>query len=409
MKLIRQLMIPAVAAFCLTFTACNKSDEKKVEASESETSSEDVQEEPKPRGEEFKLAAKLPANKLVEQQIRIETQVDLTVAGKALPPQQHNVTFDITHDVGEPGEEGAHAIETELVGQTYEFSAGEANWSFDSAQERALDGKNPVFKDLRKAVGGSIKYDVKSEGGTVKLAPSPAFQKSYQAFVKKATRAVQPASKGILAQLYSTHAIARMLLIPNGLPGKAVAEGDTWTASKLDQTPGGVLQAETTYAFEGWSEREGRKVAVLAMNTVYKKPAPRQRAGGGGGGEGSPGGGEPGGGGEAGMDSDPGGGDMDMDSDRESEMDGGSEPGGGDGGESAAAAKPAAPEFGPGELGKASGKIYFDAESGLIVEMVDNQKFQISSSFRNQPRVTRTQVKYLTKIRAIKDPPTAEK
>ena len=398
MKLIRQLMIPAVAAFCLTFTACKKSDEEKADTAESEDTSEEVKEEPKPRGEEFELAAKLPESKRVEQQIRIEKQIDVSVAGKALPPQHHNVTFDFAHDLGVPGDEGIQEIQTELVGKTYEFTAGAANWSFDSAQERKLDGKNPFFKDLRKAVGGKIKYDAKSEGGAVTLAPTPAFQKSYQAFVKKATRSVQPASRSILSQLYSTHAIAKMLLIPNGLPDKPVAEGDTWTASKLDQTPGGVLQAETTYAFEGWSEREGRKVAVLAMNNIYKKPAPR--------GEHAGGGEETGGSEGAGMESDPdgGGGGGDMDGDE-----GGDEGGGdGEGGKSKESAKPAKPEFGPGELGKASGKIYFDAESGLIVEMVDNQKFQISASFRNQPRVTTTRVKYLTKIRAIKDHPVAK-
>lgn len=403
MKLIRHLIIPAVAALCLTTAACKKSDEKEADTAANDTSAAPAQEAPKPRGEEFTLVAKLPASKRVEQQILIETQIDLSVAGKAQPTQQHNVTFDIAHDVSATDDTGDQPIETELVSQTYDFSAGDQKWTFDSDQERSQDGKNAIFKDLRKAVGGSIKYEAKTEGGAVKLAPSANFQKSYQAFQKRATRSVSPSATGMLAQLYSPYAIAKMLLIPNGLPDKPVAEGDTWTASKLDQTPAGILQAESTFTFEGWSERGGKKVAVMAMNTVYKKPAARPRAGG-------TGGGEPGGQ-EEGMDGDPGagGGGENMDDARESEMagEGGSEPGGG-GGESKPAATPAAPEFGPGELGKASGKIYFDPESGLIVEFVDNQKFQISSTYMNQPRVSTTRVKYQNKIRAITDPPAAK-
>ena len=403
MKLIRHLIIPAVAALCLTTTACKKADEEAAETASTDTAAQTAKEEPKPRGEEFTLIAKLPANKRVEQQIRIETQIDLTVAGQAQPTQQHTVTFDIAHDVSKPDDQGVHPIQSELVSKKYEFSAGDKNWTFHSDQERKLDGKNAIFKDLRKAVGGEIKYEAKSEGGAVKLAPSAGFQKSYQAFQKKATRSVSPSARGLLAQLYSPHAIAKMLIIPNGLPDKPVAEGDTWTVSKLDQTPAGILQAESTYMFEGWSERSGKKVAVVAMNTVYKKPAPRTRTGGAGG----PGGAEPGGaeagGPEGGMDTDEGAMEGEMEGE-EGEMEGESDGGSDGGGKSA----PAAPEFGPGELGKASGKIYFDPESGLIVESVDNQKFQINSTYRNQPRVSTTRVKYQNKIRSIADPP-AEK
>lgn len=404
MKLIRHLIIPAVAALCLTTAACKKSDQEKADAAASDASAEPAQAAPKPRGEEFTLVAKLPASKRVAQQILVETQIDLTVAGKAQPTQQHNVAFELAHDVSAPGDEGNQPIETELVSQTYDFSAGDQKWTFDSDQDRKLDGKNAIFKDLRKAVGGSIKYEAKTEGGAVKLAPSANFQKSYQAFQKRATRSVSPSARGLLGQLYSPHAIAKMLLIPNGLPDKPVAEGDTWTASKLDQTPAGLLQADSTYTFEGWSERGGKKVAVLAMDTVYKKPEARPRAGGTGGGGGEPGGAE------ESMEGDPGAGGDDgatMDEGREAGMagEGGSEPGGGD---SKPAEQPAAPEFGPGEIGKAAGKIYFDPESGLIVESVDNQKFQISSTYMNQPRVSTTRVKYQNKIQAVTDPPATK-
>ena len=64
----------------------------------------------------------------------------------------------------------------------------------------------------------------------------------------------------------------------------------------------------------------------------------------------------------------------------------------------------APPEFGPGEFGKASGKIYFDPETGLIVEIADNQKFQISSTYLNKARTVTTRVKFLNKIRSIKEP-----
>lgn len=396
MKSINRFALPLAATLCVCLTACKKGEEAAGPPTEAPVE-ETAAEEPKPRGEEFDLAVGLPAGKQVDLQIKTETQIEVKYGDQAQPPQKHALTLDISHKVSDKKGDGGFDVEMELVKKTFDMKIGTNGWTFDSSKPKSEDGKNPVFKDLRKAVGGKINYATKPDGSLAKLD-------GYDSFIKKATRSVARSSRGMLGALYSKPAVARMLLVPSGLPGKPVAEGDTWSESKLDMTPAGVLQADTTYTFEGWSLREGRKVALIAANAVYRKPQPKAA----GGGE-RAGGGEAGmdEGGEAGMDE----GMMDEESARQAEMGGGEEGmegGEGDAGGAGAADADAGPVLGPGELGKASGNIIFDPEPGMVVEITGSQMFLVEQTVQNKTVSRKIDVKVTSAVTKVSDPPAAQ-
>jgi len=394
MKSINRFSIPLAAALCLGLTACKKGEEA-AEAPTAAPADTQAAAEPKPRGEEFELAAGLPAGKQVDLEIKTETQVEVKFGDQAQPPQKHAMTLDLSHKVSEKRDDGGFDIEMELVKKTFDMKVGTNGWTFDSSRPKSEDGKNPVFKDLRKAVGGKITYATKPDGSLGKLD-------GYDSFIKKATRSVSRSSRGMLAALYSKPAVAKMLLVPSGLPGKPVAEGDTWKESKVDMTPAGILQADTTYTFEGWSLREGRKVAVIAANAVYRKPQPKSSGGGAAGGEAGMDEGD-----DAGMDE----GMMADDAARGAEMGGGEE--GMDGGEGGAegggeAKAPAGPMLAPGELGKASGKIIFDPEPGMVVEITGEQMFLVEQTVQNKTLSRKIDVKVTSAVKKVADLPAEQ-
>ncbi len=400
MKKLRLFLLPALAALCLPFAACKKSAKEEVAAPETDSAPAEPAE--KPRGEEHTLVAKLPTGKEVDEQIEIESKIETTFNGNS-QNMENKVTLELAHRVTKELESGGHAVEMELTGKKFEMKAGENVLAWDSANPKSEDGKNPLFKDLRKAVGGTIDYETKADGSLAKLD-------GYEAFIKRATRSTARSSRGMLATLYGKPAVARMLLTPVGLPDKPVAEGDTWKESKVDVTPAGILQAETTYTFEELSIREGIQVAVISANTVYTKPQAAPQ-----------GGGDRSGGEEAGG---PGGGPEEMEDGMAAENEarmaemggggaeappaGGSPAGGGGGDSGAASGGDGALSLGSGELGKAIGKIYFDMESGMVVEVSGKQLFQVDQSVQNQTLSRKFNVDISAKIVGVKDIPATQ-
>ncbi|GEM_PF-6413755 len=391
MKIPQPSILPLAAALCLSLTACKKSDDAASETSESSGASQAV-EETAPR-EEFELTAKAPAGKRVDLQVRKEMIIDTSIGDAEQPTQTINLTLDLAHSV-KPAAADVHPVEMELAGLIFEMKTGDEGWMFDSAQPATDDVKRREFKDLRKSVGGKMAYALKADGSLANMG-------GYQDFVKTVTRGVSKKSRGMLSSFYSQPEMMKMLPLGAGLPDKPVAEGDSWNEKVMEMSPVGPVDGEKTYTFKGWSEMEGRKVAVIGTSTVYKKHQPQTA-------QAAAQGDRSGAGGEAGMDEgmdegrDEGMSEEDMS--RAADM-GGSEPGM-DGGESGGGAAPAKPEaadteLGPGELGKATGTIYFDPELGAVVESSDKQMFQMSQSMQGRSFTRKVEINHTSKIRKL--------
>jgi len=398
MKIPNQTFLPLAAALCLPFTACKKSDDAGAGATDDAAVAQKA-EEPEPR-EEFELTAKAPAGKRVDLQVRKEMIIDNQIGDAKQPTQTINLTLDLAHSVKAAAGEGASLpAEVELSGMIFEMKTGEEGWTFDSAQPTADDVKKREFKDLRKSIGGKMAYALKADGSLDNM-------NGYQDFVKAVTRGVSKTSRGMLGSFYSQPEMTKMLPLSVGLPGKPVAEGDSWNRKGLEMSPVGPVDGDKTFTFKGWSELGGRKVAVIGTSTVYKKHQP-QAAKAAASQDDRSGGGEPGG--EEGMDEGRDEGMSEDDMSRAADM-GGSEPGmeGGEPGgasDGGAAAKPeaAASELGPGELGKATGTIYFDPELGVVVEVSDKQMFRLSQSAGGRTYTRKVEINLASKVRKVED------
>ncbi len=397
MKIPNKTFFPIAAALCLPFTACKKSDDAAAGATDDAAVAQKA-EAPEPR-EEFELTAKAPAGKRVDLQVRKEMIIDNQIGDAKQPTQTINLTLDLAHSVKAAAGEGASLpAEVELSGLIFEMKTGDEGWTFDSAQPTSDDVKKREFKDLRKSIGGKMAYALKADGSLDNM-------NGYQDFVKSVTRGVSKSSRGMLGSFYSQPEMTKMLPLSMGLPGKPVAEGDSWNRKGPEMSPVGPVDGDKTFTFKGWSELEGRKVAVIGTSTVYKKHQPQAAKAAASQGDRSEGG-DPGM--EEGMDE---GRDEGMSEDemsRAADM-GGAEPGmeGGEpgGGAAAAPAKPEADEseLGPGELGKASGTIYFDPELGVVVEVSDKQMFRLSQSAGGRTYTRQVEINLASKVRKLED------
>ena len=81
----------------------------------------------------------------------------------------------------------------------------------------------------------------------------------------------------------------------------------------------------------------------------------------------------------------------------------GGEPGGASDGGAAAKPEAAASELGPGELGKATGTIYFDPELGVVVEVSDKQMFRLSQSAGGRTYTRKVEINLASKVRKVED------
>ena len=129
--------------------------------------------------------------------------------------------------------------------------------SFDSSQDTAADGGNPVAGVMRKLVGAKIKMLADANGKIEKV-------EGIQELADKLGGDTGGPMQGLFKEMLKEDNLKEMGDMGNCLPDKPVRLGDQWNIQKdMNLGPMGIMKLAMTITFKGWEDRDQHRCALL--------------------------------------------------------------------------------------------------------------------------------------------------
>jgi hypothetical protein len=202
------------------------------------------------------------------QTMTTETKQTMKVQGSDVV-QEQNQTFYFKWTVKEVDEKKKTAtVEQEIVGLNMTINIGGSKISYDSANDQAAGGANPLSKFFEALKSAKFTLTLDTEKMTVSKIDG---QKE---FVTKLVDA-NPQMKPLLEKILSDKALREMSEpIFSALPGTKKKKGETWDrTAKLDMGPIGEYETKYKYTYEGPNKDKDELIKV--KTTLAYTPPPK--------------------------------------------------------------------------------------------------------------------------------------
>lgn len=186
-------------------------------------------------------------------------------------PMQQDVDMaqDYTISVLKELPDGGRELELEFTGMKMGSKMGErVVMSFDSAQDKSLDARNPLAPILRKMVGGKLKYVTDSGGRVVRM-------EGLQEFAKRITSGSKPEMQAMFSSMYSEGYLKQLCDVARMAPGRGVKPGDSWDMNIQEEMGSlGTMVVNAKMKFTDWEQHGDRKCArIESTGEITSKPA----------------------------------------------------------------------------------------------------------------------------------------
>ena len=190
-----------------------------------------------------------------------------TIQTETKPPNQSKQVQKMTQDFSlSPVREldnGGWQLQLEFEGLTMEVGDGERKlFSADSAQDPALDAKNPVGARLRRMVGAHLQYFVNANGKVEKM-------EGYSELVKQAA-GENPKDQAAFRDLFNESVLQKFGSFgEDSTPHRVVKLGDSWAIHLEQPSNAGTLNVDLKCTFKNWEQHGDRRcMRVMFAGTV---------------------------------------------------------------------------------------------------------------------------------------------
>jgi hypothetical protein len=181
--------------------------------------------------------------------------------------QVQKMTQDFSLSLVRDLDNGGQQLELEFEGLTLEVGDGEHKlFSADSAQDSALDAKNPVGARLRRMVGAHLQYFVNANGKVEKM-------EGYSELVKQAA-GENPKDQAAFRDLFNESVLQKFGSFgEDSTPHRVVKLGDSWTIHLEQPSGAGAHYVDLKCTFKNWEQHEDRKcMRIMFAGTVQAAP-----------------------------------------------------------------------------------------------------------------------------------------
>jgi Family of unknown function (DUF6263) len=183
--------------------------------------------------------------------------------------QEVDMTQDYTISVLKELPDDGRELELEFTGMKMGSKMGNrVVISFDSAQDKSSDARNPVAPILRKMVGGKLKYVTDAAGRVVRL-------EGFQEFAKQITAGSKPDIQAMFSSMYSEGQLKMLCDVARMAPNRGVKPGDSWDMNIQEEMGNvGTIMVNAKLKFKDWEQHGARKCArIESTGEMTSKPA----------------------------------------------------------------------------------------------------------------------------------------
>jgi len=181
--------------------------------------------------------------------------------------QSVNLTQDYTLSVRKELDNGGRQLELEFTGETMDVSLGGRKVSsFDSKQDSAQDGGDPMSAMLRKLLGTRFQYFTDADGQVEKMEGLEELMREIKTIGK-------PQDQAIFQQMFTGDILKQYASFGEMMPNRLVAMGDHWRKTKDFVSPVGIVATDMEYTFKNWEQHHDRKCMRIAVaGIISAKP-----------------------------------------------------------------------------------------------------------------------------------------
>lgn len=215
-------------------------------------------EAPPPKEPPIELKAKWVVGKCYLTREETVQEATMTLPNQPAPVNSGNtVKRDLALTILSERPEGGHVMEVEFVANKIEANmGGRVTASFDSASDPKTDRTNALAKLNRKIAGNKFTYVTDASGKIERL-------EGVSNLLRKVTLGLDKNSSGLLKAQFSEEQLKHLGVLPEGLPDRPVAPGDTWTNQFDMPISGAVAKFNVQSTLSGYEERDGKRCAII--------------------------------------------------------------------------------------------------------------------------------------------------
>jgi RNA polymerase sigma factor (sigma-70 family) len=181
--------------------------------------------------------------------------------------QVQKMTQDFSLSLVRDLDNGGQQLQLEFESLALEVGDGERKlFSADSAQDPALDAKNPVGARLRRMVGAHLQYFVNANGKVEKM-------EGYSELVKQAA-GENPKDQAAFRDLFNEIVLQKFGSFgEDSTPHRVVKLGDSWAIHLEEPSNAGALNVDLKCTFKNWEQHGDRRcMRIMFAGTVHAAP-----------------------------------------------------------------------------------------------------------------------------------------
>jgi hypothetical protein len=263
MKKLAVILTLGAVAGCLLSAGCSKSKNAATQSGNNADSTMTSGTSDQP----VEMKIKWAVGKDYPMRMELEQTTKTDVPGQPQPlVQEVKITQDFDFSALNQLANGGWQLELKFESETMNVSQGDRNVAtFDSMQNQAQDGNNPVAPILRAMIGARIQYFTDANGKVEKVGGLDELRNRIAATGK-------PQEQAMFDQMFSEDTLKRYGSFADAMPDHAVSVGDSWRVKKDMPSPIGVLTLDLKYTFKNWGQHGGRQcVYVVAEGDISTK------------------------------------------------------------------------------------------------------------------------------------------
>jgi len=130
--------------------------------------------------------------------------------------------------------------------------------SFDSKQDSAQDGGDPMSAMQRKLLGTRFQYFTDADGQVEKVEGLEELMREIKTIGK-------PQDQAIFQQMFSGDILKEYASFGGMMTNRPVTIGDRWRKTKDFVSPVGVMATDMEYTFKSWEQHRDRKCMRIAV------------------------------------------------------------------------------------------------------------------------------------------------
>ena len=267
------IILPLCAALGLVLAGCSKSKEAKPEPTGTNTPAGAPTAKDTAAAEPLDMKVKWTPGKRYQLRTEMSSDQDINIPGQPAQKAQTLLTEEFTVSALKANAEGGCDLQLQLTGAKLEtLQDGAMATQFDSAQDTAQDGNNPLAALFRKLMAAKLVVQTDRAGKAVKLDGIAA--------VNQALNAAPPQVKSSFAANFSEVELKGLVDEGEFAPDHAVKLGESWPFQKdMNMPPTGHFKLDSQITFKGWEQHNGRRCALLSTSGDLSSVGPGSMAG----------------------------------------------------------------------------------------------------------------------------------